>query len=85
MGVMSCSRRECESIMCDTYVDGVGYVCRDCQEEFKEFMKSQVVEEEISEGELKRQLEKFMDTRKHEFTQGPKLNIDSFFAMYTKR
>jgi hypothetical protein len=34
MGVKSCSKRDCESIMCDTYVGGVGYVCQDCQDEF---------------------------------------------------
>jgi len=35
MGVMSCHRKCCENIMCDTYIDGIGYVCNDCQTEFK--------------------------------------------------
>lgn len=37
MGVKSCSISDCESIMCDTYVDGVGYICTDCQERFIEW------------------------------------------------
>ena len=85
MGVMSCRRKDCESIMCDLYVDGVGYVCADCQSEFKEYLKSQNIVDEVSDGEMKRYLEKFMDTRKHDYTQGPKVNVDSFFAMYRKR
>lgn len=37
MSVMSCSRTGCDNIMCDTYVEGVGYICYECQEEFKNF------------------------------------------------
>lgn len=38
MGVMSCSNVECNNIMCDTHVGGVGYVCYECQENFKKFI-----------------------------------------------
>jgi len=34
MGVLSCSRNGCENIMCDTYVNGVGYICYECKNEF---------------------------------------------------
>lgn len=38
---MYCSRRNCNSIiMCDTYIDSVGYVCTDCQVEFEEYCKT---------------------------------------------
>lgn len=33
MGVMSCSRYGCESIMCDLYSSDYGYICYDCYQE----------------------------------------------------
>ncbi len=39
MGVMSCSRLNCSSIMCDTHIDSVGYVCPECQNEFENYAK----------------------------------------------
>ena len=33
MGVMSCSRRDCEHIMCDRYSTKYGYICDECFEE----------------------------------------------------
>lgn len=33
MGVMSCSRKNCENIMCDRYSTGAGYICNDCFDE----------------------------------------------------
>ena len=42
MGVMSCSRKDCENIMCRTHVDGVGYICDECESEFKEYIEKRV-------------------------------------------
>ena len=33
MGVMACSRQECESVMCDRYSHEYGYICNSCFEE----------------------------------------------------
>jgi len=33
MGVMSCSRRACENIMCDRYSGAFGYICDECYAE----------------------------------------------------
>ena len=38
MGVMSCSRKECPHVMCNTYISKVGYLCEDCQKEFKDIL-----------------------------------------------
>ena len=43
MGVMSCSRKCCDNIMCRTYVNEVGYVCSSCQEEFKIFLEKEFI------------------------------------------
>ena len=38
MGVKACSRSGCGSIMCDTYVPEIGYVCPECQREFENYL-----------------------------------------------
>lgn len=81
MGVMTCHRHECENIMCDTYVDGVGYVCRECKEEFKDFMGKDFP---ATEGSMKMQLKTFMDTPKGLFKKGKTIDVDEFFQKYTQ-
>ena len=39
MGVMGCSINNCHNILCDTYVDDVGYICNDYQSTFKDSLK----------------------------------------------
>ena len=36
MGVMECSRKNCENIMCDTYSKVTGYICNECKSELEE-------------------------------------------------
>ena len=55
MGVMSCNRKSCENIMCDTYISQVGYICNDCQSEFQEQNGGN-----YSHRRLIKKLEKFM-------------------------
>jgi hypothetical protein len=33
MGVMSCSRKGCDNVMCDRHSFEFGYICRECFEE----------------------------------------------------
>ena len=83
MGVMSCYRTNCDNIMCDTYVQGVGYICSDCQSEFKEYLISKG-KTEISEFEIKKELKIFLETDKDDFnTSGDKIDVDDFFNSYT--
>ena len=83
MGVMSCSRKGCDNIMCDTYVDSVGYVCYECQGEFKEYLEVKG-KEDLTEGEIERELKNFMTTEKDEYTQGKVMDVDTFFKEYTR-
>lgn len=55
MGVMQCHRKGCENIMCDTYINSVGYICSDCKYEF-----SVLFPQKYSEDKLLRKLLKFM-------------------------
>lgn len=83
MGVMSCHRPDCDSIMCDTYVDDVGYVCRECQREFSDYLEKVNVPHG-TEGEIKEALRDFMPTRKGQHAQGKEMSVDDFFNQYTR-
>ncbi len=57
---MKCFRNGCDNIMCDLYLEKVGYICNDCQKEFLikkgTFFKSK--------SSFFKKLIKFMDTEK---------------------
>lgn len=84
MGVKSCSRNNCHSIMCDTYiVGGIGYVCNDCQDEFKKMYSEDGVSLD-TELEIRTELENFMKISKLDFDIDKKMTIDEFFNNHTK-
>ena len=68
--------------MCDTYVNSVGYVCSECQSEFKECLESEG-KTDLTESEMKRELEKFMNTTKESHVQGEKIGVDDFFNKHS--
>ena len=85
MGVMSCYRPGCDGIMCDVYVDGVGYVCWECEREFKQYLETNDIHPE-NEGEFKMALRMFMATDKEEtFLNGNEMNLDEFFNQYRRK
>ena len=36
MGVMACSRENCENICCENWIKDIGYICKSCLNELKE-------------------------------------------------
>ncbi|MFW5847514.1 MAG: hypothetical protein ACOCVF_01160 [bacterium] len=82
MGVMNCSRPNCENIMCDTHIPFIGYICWECQSEFKKYLESEGKTKFI-ESEINKELNKFMESRKNDFVYGESINIDDFFEKYT--
>lgn len=79
---MSCSRNGCDNIMCDTYVDHAGYICRDCQEEFKNWVKADRIQIH-TEGEAITALRIFMDEEKCSMSfSDVQLDLDEFFSEY---
>ena len=84
MGVMSCSRTDCDNIMCDTYVEDIGYICSDCKSEFRdEFEKfEESWGSTITEAVIKGQLETFMKTRKP--LSNEPITLDAFFESRTR-
>lgn len=82
MGVKSCNRTNCEKIMCDTYIADIGYICSECQNEFKLYLQkygfSPETDTEILEG-----LNFFIETKKNIFNEGNKITVDDFFKQNT--
>jgi hypothetical protein len=85
MGVMGCHRKDCEQIMCDTYVSDIGYICWECKSEFKEYLiEMNEDEENMSERSIKLRLKTFMDTSKDTYTEGEEMSVDDFFSSYDR-
>ena len=78
MGVMSCLRKDCNSIMCDTYVNSAGYICNYCKSEFKEYLQKEGLNPK-TEGQITKEIEKFMVTPKDSYIDGNETSIDEFF------
>jgi hypothetical protein len=83
MGVMNCSRKDCDNIMCDTYIQSVGYVCSNCQSEFKTYLQKNSLDP-TTEGQIKKELEKFMTTSKDLYVDGEEITVDDFFTKQTR-
>jgi hypothetical protein len=83
MGVLPCHRIDCDSIMCNTYVHSVGYVCQSCQNEFKDYLESNRIDTP-TEGEIERELIKFMATSKNRFSVGDEMTVEQFFEKHTR-
>ena len=81
MGVKSCSNTDCDNIMCDTYINTVGYVCNDCQKAFKQYWLSHKLGL-LSHYELIKELGWFLD-RSYllERPEGYEY-VDEFFRTY---
>lgn len=41
MGLMYCSRKGCDNIMCSNYIirEGYGYICYDCKNEYESILE----------------------------------------------
>jgi hypothetical protein len=86
MGVMECRKHDCESILCDTYIDEIGYVCSDCQKEFKQYLtRLNHGIDEMSEQNFKTQLYYFMTLPKGSFSEKEMKSVDDFFAEHTHK
>lgn len=81
MGVKACSRKECDNIMCDIYIPEIGYICHECKNEFKDYLKT-IDKTYTWEGSIKRALIAFMETYKDKYLKGEKIDIDEFFKRY---
>lgn len=81
---MSCSRNSCRNVMCDTHIPKIGYVCNDCQKEFKEFLAARCITPSNGD-QIREHLEYFMETApKNSFENEDHISVGEFFRMYTR-
>lgn len=81
MGVLTCGRKGCDEIMCQTYVDDIGYICDECQSEFNATIGNDD-DNVFSQGEIVRELTKFMVIRKDIYLKDEKMSVVDFFDKY---
>ena len=83
MSVMTCIKRDCWNIMCDTYVPLIGYICPDCQREFKEWLEESPLVVQETEDDLRDALEHWVTLSKR-LTNPNKISVNEFFAQHTR-
>ena len=83
MGVLACSRKECDNIMCRTYITSVGYICDDCQIEFKDYLKSKGIVPMTEHGIIS-SLKIFLHTtEEYNYIESNYDYLDNFFKQNT--
>lgn len=60
MGVMACNRSSCPNVMCDRYLNGLGYLCNDCFSELRDWRTTWP--EEMTAGEVEEKIKEFFAT-----------------------
>lgn len=79
----TCSRKGCDTFMCSTYVDDIGYICLKCQSEFK-ICLDQLPYKTKTDEEIKECLSTFMLTEKGSYDTEKLTIVDEFFVKHTK-
>lgn len=84
MGVLACSRKHCENIMCDTHISSIGYICFDCQSEFKEYLNKYNLNP-TTQKEITMLLSTFIKTEVNSYNEDTdEISVDDFFKKQTK-
>lgn len=68
MGVLTCSRRDCDNIMCAYYVPSVGYICNDCKDEFIRFVNIRGIRVD-NDADVESELQMFMSSPSGKFNE----------------
>lgn len=80
---MNCNRSGCDKPMCDIYIDGIGYVCYDCESDFREYLEKNEISAN-TESEFKEELKKFMALEKDSVCDGKIITVHEFFDAHRK-
>lgn len=78
MGVMDCVRKDCDNIMCSTYIKTIGLICDECKSEFKDYLLKEGLNLE-TRGEIRIELERFVGTSKDCSDDDDETSVDDFF------
>ena len=70
--------------MCQTYIDGFGYICYECKDEFSKFIDSLPKEKRpTQERQFIKLLLEFKETDKYSFDDSEEITLEEFFKKYT--
>jgi len=69
MGIMECSRKGCENIMCADYSEETGYICYECKSELEESNPTSVQD-----------VKYFMKTNKKKYQINEKFSLAKMFG-----
>lgn len=76
MGVMHCSRNGCEN-KTSRSIGGVGYLCKECEEDFKSYIREEQAIE--TDGQIKNELIKFIFANPKGNYGNNKMTVNEFF------
>ena len=68
--------------MCDTYVPTIGYICNECQKEFKEWLGTYMIPHATA-GEIEKALAVYIQIPR-EYEDNNEISVDEFFNAYTR-
>lgn len=71
-----CARKGCQTIMSNTYISGIGYICSNCEKEFKKTLSNVDQNIIVDDNYLKRKLKLFLNNKK---VKKAKTTINNFF------
>lgn len=63
--------------MCDVYIPEVGYICRGCISEFRDYLTERGITN-ANRSEIKKMLGAFLEIPKYD----PEISIEQFFSDY---
>jgi hypothetical protein len=81
MGVLACSRKGCDNIMCNYYVPSIGYICCQCKEDFKKFLY--LFPPTTTQDEVVERLKLFVET-KGETKTFHLIDLEKFFEEHER-
>ena len=74
MGIMYCSKTDCENILCNYYSTEFGYICNDCLNELKKYQKKHT---EMTLTDIKEWMNIPIDYENNKLK--PLINLDEIF------
>lgn len=83
MGVMTCDKKGCDNILCDTLIEQNYYICNECKDEFKIWIQGQIVLCPESHDYMLDKFKEFMNIKKR--SRRIKIvsdAVDNFFNSY---
>lgn len=80
---MACSRKGCPHVMCDTYIDDVGYICWECKNDFEKWLEIYEYPPK-TEDEIVKHLTVFMSIERTGYDNENEISVSEFFRKHSR-